>query len=429
MNDAVKDENQAPRKDPYAALRIRDFSIYLAARFTLTLGVQIQSIVVGLQIYKLSSGTTSDKALSLGYIGMAEAIPFIFLALFTGHIADIVRRKIIMQISTGFLLLCSWFLFYISSDTSLLSSLGTLPIYGIIFCTGIARGFLSPVFPAYQAQLVPRKLYANAATWNTNLWQTAAVLGPAIGGLLMGISIQFSYGVSSSLITLSFLLMIPLFNHPVPVKEKKEKLKESLTAGIRFVFSNQVMLSALSLDLFAVLLGGAVAMIPIFAHDILHLGANADMAVGFMRAAPAVGSILMGLGLAYFPTTRKAGRNLYIAVTGFGICIIGFAFSTNIYLSLALLFFSGAFDMISVVIRHTIMQLMTPDNMRGRVSAVNSIFIGSSNEIGEMESGLAARLMGLIPSVAFGGCMTVIVASSVMFLAPKLRRLNLDKMV
>ncbi|CAN5749817.1 MFS transporter [soil metagenome] len=426
----MKANNLIPKKDPYASLRIRDFSIFLAVRFFLTLGVQIQSVVVGLQIYKLAEGTPAQKALSLGYIGLAEAIPFILLAIFAGHIADIVKRKVIMQISTCFLLICSWFLFYISSDTALLHSLGTLPIYGIIFCTGIARGFLSPVFPAFQSQLVPRALYANAATWTTNLWQTAAVLGPLIGGLLMGfISIEFSYGVSSSLITLAFLLIIPIYNHPVPLKEKKEKLMDSLTAGIRFVFSNQVMLSALSLDLFAVLLGGAVAMIPVFANDILHLGSRADMYVGFMRAAPAVGSILMGISLAYFPTTRKAGRNLYIAVTGFGICIICFAFSTNVYLSLVLLFLAGSFDMISVVIRHTILQLLTPDAMRGRVAAVNSIFIGSSNEIGEMESGIAARLLGLIPSVVFGGCMTVLVASTVMFLAPKLRKLNLDKLV
>ncbi len=422
-------ENQTKR-DPYAALRIRDFSIYVSARFFLTLGVQMQSVIVGLQIFKLTTGTTEEKALSLGYIGLAEAVPFIVLAIFAGHIADIVRRKVIMQISTGFLLICSWLLFYISNDAELLSTLGSLPIYGIIFCTGIARGFLSPVFPAFQSQLVPRKLYANAATWNTNLWQTAAVLGPGIGGLLMGyFSIEFAYGVCSSLITLSFLLMIPITNHPVPLKEKKEKLINSLTAGIRFVFGNQVMLSALTLDLFAVLLGGAVAMIPLFAHDVLKLGDKADIAVGFMRAAPAVGSIIMGIGLAYFPTTRKAGRNLYIAVTGFGLCIIGFAFSTNIYLSLALLFFSGAFDMISVVVRHTILQLLTPDEMRGRVAAVNSIFIGSSNEIGQMESGVAARLFGLVPSVAIGGCMTVLIASGVMFLAPRLRRLNLDKMV
>jgi MFS family permease len=418
------------KHDPYAALRIRDFSIYLAARFCLTLGVQIQGVVVGLQIYKLAPGSPSEKALSLGYIGLAEAIPFIGLALFTGHVADLIKRKRIMQFSTAFLLICSWFLFYISADKTLLVSLGTLPIYGIIFCTGIARGFLGPVFPAFQAQLVPRKLYANAATWNTNLWQTAAVLGPAIGGLLMGlISIEFSYGVSSSLMTLSFILMIFITNHPVPPREKKETLSESLTAGVRFVFSNQVMLSALSLDLFAVLFGGAVAMIPVFAHDVLKLGDFADEAVGFMRAAPAAGSIIMGIVLAYFPPTKKAGRNLLIAVSGFGLCIIGFAFSTSFYISIALLLLSGAFDMISVVIRHTIMQLMTPDSMRGRVSAVSSIFIGSSNEIGEMESGLAARLLGIVPSVVFGGCMTVLIVSGVMFLAPKLRKLNLDKMV
>ncbi len=416
--------------DPYASLRIRDFSIYLSARFFLTLGVQIQSVVVALQIYKLTPGTATDKALGIGYIGLAEAVPFILLAIFAGHVADVVRRRKIILFSTGFLLLCSWALFYITADKALLLSLGTLPIYGIIFCTGIARGFLSPVFPAFLSQLVPRHLYANASTWNSNLWQTAAVLGPAIGGLLMGfISIRFSYGTSSTLITVCFLLMLLVSDHPLPLREKKEKLTQSLTAGFRFVFGNQVMLSALSLDLFAVLLGGAVAMIPVFVNDVLHLREHADMAVGFLRAAPAVGSIVMGFGLAYFPPTRKAGRNLYIAVTGFGLCIIAFAFSTNVYLSLFLLLLSGAFDMVSVVVRHTILQLMTPDEMRGRVSAVNGIFIGSSNEIGELESGVMARLMGLIPSVAFGGFMTVAVVSTIMFAAPKLRRLNLDKMV
>lgn len=415
------------KHDPYAALRIRDFSVYMIARFCLTLGVQIQGVVVGIQIYKLAPGTTTDKALAMGYIGLAEAIPFIVLAIFAGHVADVVRRKKIIVISIGFLLICSWILFYVTWHPTLLLSLGTLPIYGIIFCTGIARGFLGPVFPAFQSQLIPRKLYGNAATWNSNLWQTAAVLGPALGGLLMGfISIRFAYGVSSTLITLSFITMNFVANHPLPPREVKEKLKDSLTAGIRFVFGNQIMLSALCLDLFAVLLGGAVAMIPIFAHEVLDLGKNADMYVGFLRAAPAAGSILMGIVMAHFPPTQKAGRNLHLAVSGFGLCIIGFAFSTNVYLSLLLLLVSGAFDMVSVVIRQTILQLLTPDNMRGRVSAVNGIFIGSSNEIGELESGLTAKLMGLIPSVAFGGCMTVIVVSTIMFLSPKLRKLNLD---
>jgi MFS family permease len=417
--------------DPYAALRIRDFSVYLIARFCLTLGVQIQGVVVGIQIYKLTPGSITDKALCMGYIGLAEAIPFITLAIFAGHIADVVRRKKILLFSIGFLLICSWSLFSITSHKTLLLSLGTLPIYGIIFCTGIARGFLGPVFPAFLSQLIPRTLYANASTWNSNLWQTAAVLGPALGGLLLGIkfNIQLAYGVCSTLMTLSFLTMLFVKNHPLPPREKKEKLKDSLTAGIRFVFGNQIMLSALCLDLFAVLFGGAVAMIPIFTHDILHLGVDADKFVGYLRAAPAAGSILMGLVMAYFPPTKKAGRNLFIAVMGFGLCIIGFAFSTNVYLSMLFLLMSGAFDMVSVIIRHTILQLMTPDDMRGRVSAVNGIFIGSSNEIGEMESGLTAKLFGVIPSVAFGGFMTIAVVGSVMFLAPKLRKLNLDEHV
>jgi MFS family permease len=416
--------------DPYAALRIRDFSVYMIARFCLTLGVQIQGVVVGIQIYKLAPGTTTDKAQAMGYIGLAEAIPFIVLAIFAGHIADVVRRKKIILFSTGFLLICSWLLFYITAHKTFLSSSGTLPIYGIIFCTGIARGFLGPVFPAFLSQLIPRSLYQNATTWNSNLWQTAAVLGPALGGLLLGFfGTKVAYAVSSSLITMSFLTIMFVKNHPLPIRETKEKLHKSLTAGIRFVFGNQILLSALCLDLFAVLLGGAVAMIPIFAHEILNLGDKADMFVGFMRAAPAAGSILMGLLMAYFPPTKKAGRNLYMAVTGFGICIICFAFSTNVYLSLFLLLLSGSFDMVSVVIRQTVLQLLTPDNMRGRVSAVNGIFIGSSNEIGEFESGKTAKWMGLIPSVAFGGCMTVIVVSTIMMLAPKLRKLNLNEHV
>jgi len=416
------------RQDPFAVLRIRDFSIFMLMRFFLILGVQIQVVIVGIQIYNLTPGSTGEKALAMGFIGLAEAIPFILIAIFAGHVADRINRKKIILFSIAFLLLASWTLFYISFNKIYLASLGTFPIYGIIFCTGIARGFLAPTFPAYQSQLIPRVLYANAATWNGNIWQTASVVGPAIGGLLMGFgNISVAYAVSASLVTFSFLIILPITNVPVPKNEIKEKLSISLTAGFRFVFKNQIMLSALSLDLFAVLLGGAVAMLPIFAHEVLNLGANADMAVGFMRAAPAVGSIIMGIFLAYYPPTKKAGRNLYIAVTGFGICMIAFALSTNIYLTLVILMLSGSFDMVSIIIRTTIMQLTTPDNMRGRVAAVNGIFIGSSNEIGQMESGLAARLIGLIPSVIFGGCMTVLVVSGIMYVAPKLRKLNLDQ--
>lgn len=412
-------------KDPYAALRIRSFSVYVVARFFLSLGVQIQSVVVGIQIYKLT-----HDAYQIGMIGLSEAIPFIALSLFAGHIADTFRRKRIIILATLFLLICSWLLFMVTLDADLLLRFGTWPIFGIIFCTGIARGFLSPVFPAYQAQLVPRHLYANASTWQSNAWHATAVLGPALGGILIGwMSASLGFGVSSSLITIAFALFFLLPNPDLPPVEKREPVLQRLTAGFRFVFSNQIMLSALTLDLFAVLFGGAVAMIPVFAVEVLHAGDNADFVTGLLRSAPAVGAILMGLIMAKFPPTRRAGRNLIIAVSGFGLCMIGFALSTNIWLSFAILFLSGAFDNVSVIIRHTILQLMTPDDMRGRVSAVNGIFIGSSNEIGEYESGLAARYMGNVPSVVFGGCMTVLIVTGVALMAPKLRRLNLDKMV
>ncbi|MGL4598172.1 MAG: MFS transporter, partial [Bacteroidia bacterium] len=238
-----------------------------------------------------------------------------------------------------------------------------------------------------------------------------------------------AYGIAAGLIGFGFILVNFVTNHPLPPREEKEKLALRLTAGFRFVFNNQVMLSAFSLDLFAVLLGGAVSILPLFAREVLHLGAEADFWTGVLRAAPAVGAIIMGIFMAYNPPTRKAGRNLYIAVIGFGLCIIGFAFSRNVFLSFGLLMLSGAFDCISVIVRSTILQLLTPDDMRGRVAAVNGIFIGSSNEIGEFESGVAAKLLGLVPSVFFGGTMTILVVVAVIFLAPKLRKLNLDEYV
>lgn len=412
-------------KDPFAALRIKDFTVYVSARFFLSLGVQIQSVVVGIQIYKL----THDPY-QIGMIGLAEAIPFILLSLFGGQIADTVRRKRILLLATLFLLLASWALFVVTHNQSFLQAAGTWPIFGIIFCTGIARGFLSPVFPAYMSQLVPRKLYANAATWQTNSWQVTAVMGPAIGGILIGwVNAPFAFGACSVLISLAFLLMFFLTDHPLPEREPShESIFQRLTAGFRFVFSNQVMLSALTLDLFAVLFGGAVAMIPVFAVEVLH-AADPDFVTGLLRSAPAAGAIVMGLIMAKYPPTRKAGRNLIISVFGFGLCIVAFALSRNVWLSFGILFLSGVFDNVSVIIRHTILQLLTPDNMRGRVAAVNGIFIGSSNEIGEYESGAAARSMGNVPSVIFGGCMTVFVVALVAVFAPKLRRLNLDKLV
>lgn len=418
-------ESSSPRKDPYAALRVRDFTIYLSARFFLSLGVQIQSVIVGIQIYKI----THDPY-QIGMIGLTEAVPFILISLFAGNIADTVRRKRILLSATLFLLVASWCLFVVTMNPEIIHDAGTLPIFGIIFCTGIARGFLGPVFPAYMSQLVPRTMYANAATWQSNVWHTTAVLGPALAGILIGwINTEFAYATSSALISVAFLLMFFVTDHPLPPREISEPMFQRLTAGFRFVFSNQIMLSALSLDLFAVLFGGAVAMIPVFATEVLNAGADADFVTGILRAAPAAGAIIMGLLMARFPPTRRAGRNLIVSVIGFGLCIVAFALSRNIWLSFGILFLSGAFDNVSVIIRHTILQLMTPDDMRGRVAAVNGVFIGSSNEIGEFESGVAARGMGNVPSVIFGGCMTIVIVGVVAVMAPKLRRLNLDKLV
>jgi MFS family permease len=272
-------------------------------------------------------------------------------------------------------------------------------------------------------QLLPKELYANGATWSSNTWQTAAVAGPAIGGIVYGftsLEVSFVLVVALMLTALFLFARVPITE--LPPRTERESIFDSIKSGLSFVFNKQVMLAAISLDLFAVLFGGAVALLPVFASDILHIG---PQGLGFLRAAPFVGSIVMGLFLAYNPPTIHAGRNLFLAVAGFGLATVGFAFSMNVILSFVMLFLTGAFDNISVVIRQTILQTMTPDNMRGRVSSVNQIFISSSNEIGAFESGLTAQLFGTVPSVVFGGCMTMVVVISTFFLAPKMRKLKL----
>lgn len=406
--------------DPYAALRIKEYSLYIAARFFLTVAIQIQSVVVGWQIYEL----TKDP-LSLGLIGLTEAVPFICIALFAGHVADIVSRKKIIVIATGVLIISTFCLYYFTLNSSEIIRLhGTFPIYAVIFITGVARAFLGPSFFAFLSQLVPRHLYTNAATWNSTVWHIGAVSGPALGGLLYGfMGISATYAIDLAFVATSLVLFAFIKPKPMAEREKRESIISSVGEGIRFVFKNQIILGALSLDLFAVFFGGAVALLPIFADQILHVG---PAGLGLLRAAPASGAIITALILAYKPVTKNAGRNLVLAVGGFGLCMIIFALSKSFYLSLFVLALSGAFDNVSVVIRSTILQLLTPDNMRGRVSAVNSIFIGSSNEIGEFESGVAAKLMGLIPSVIFGGMMTIIVVLITGRFAPRLRKLDLD---
>ncbi|MBL0329289.1 MAG: MFS transporter [Bacteroidetes bacterium] len=406
--------------DPYAALRIKEFLFFLNTRFFLTLAVQMQSVIVGLQIYKI----TNDE-LALGMIGLAEAIPFIIVSFFSGHVADTVNRKLIIIVSVSLLLFSTASLLYFSLDTStIIQRYGTLPIYLVFGFIGIVRGFISAAFPAFMSQIVPREHYANSATWNSSIWHVGAVVGPTVAGIICAISISAAYTVNLFFIVISIFSFVFIASKPIPVKTKKETLKQSLSGGIKFVFSNQLILGALSLDLFAVLFGGAVAMLPAFADKILHVG---EMEFGFLRAMPAVGAIVTAIILAYKPITKNAGMNLFINVGLFGVATILFAVSTNYYLSLFFLFLTGAFDNVSVVIRHTILQLATPDEMRGRVSAVNSIFIGSSNEIGAFESGIAAAAMGLVRSVVFGGVMTILIVAGTYKVAPKLRKLNLKE--
>ena len=412
-------EHNLYTKDAYAALRIADFRRFISARFFLTLAVQMQSVIVGWQIYQLT-----HDALSLGMIGMAEAIPYISVALFAGHVADRVDRKKIILFSGTIYFLCALGLLLISTSFHhVLASFGTLPIYFIIFITGLARGFISPSQNALAAQVVPRELFGNASTWNSVIWQIAAVTGPAIGGLVYGFAgVGQAYSIVALFSGLSWVFFYFIKKKPMPEKTKEETIWQSLSTGIKFVFQNQIILSAISLDMFAVFFGGAVSVLPIFADQILHTGAEG---LGLLRAAPAVGAIVMSLWQVHNPMFKSAGRNLLICVFGFGVSMIIFALSENFYLTLFILMLSGAFDNVSVIIRATIIQLYTPDEMRGRVSSVNGIFIGSSNELGSFESGVAAKLMGLIPSVIFGGSMTLAVVAGVRSWAPKLRTLKM----
>jgi MFS family permease len=300
---------------------------------------------------------------------------------------------------------------------------GEFLIYGVIFLSGIARGFLTPALFSFMPQLVSRDLYPNAVTLNSTLWQIGLIAGPPIGGFIYGIyGISASYIADAALVTCGLLLLSFVGAKPLPPPDKSENMFERLSAGLKFVFSNKLVLSAISLDLFAVLFGGAVAMLPFFADKILHIG---PQGLGILRAAPGIGAVATAFYLLHFPLKKNAGKILLASVAGFGLCMIGFGLSTSFWLSLAILIISGAFDGVSVLIRGTLLQTLTPENMKGRVSAVNNIFIGSSNELGMVESGVAAKLLGgVVRSVVFGGCITIVVVAITTWKAKTLRKLQ-----
>lgn len=414
-------------KDPYIAMRFPEFRSYLAMRFLFTFAYQVQAVVVGWHIYQL----TRDP-LSLGLIGLAEAIPSITVTLYGGYIADKSDKKQLMTWIILAMLISSAILMLITTPESL-KLLGQttviLIMYLMIFFVGLARGFYSPTAFTLMAQIIPKEHYANSSTWNSGIWQVASIMGPAVGGLLYAFSgITACFTIIVSFMALALVCIVFFVKNYPPHFVPRENIFRSLAEGLKFVFHNRMILGALSLDMFSVFFGGAVALMPVFAHDILKVGSEG---LGFMRAAPAAGAVITMFIMAKYPPMNKPWRNLLFAVAGFGLSIICFGLSRSFYLSLLCLFFEGAFDSVSVVIRSTILQILTPEEMRGRVSAVNGMFINSSNEIGAFESGATAKLMGTIPSVLFGGTMTLVIVLFTYLKTKKLvplslRQINMD---
>ena len=403
--------------DSYAALRHREFRSFIISLFAMVVSSQLQAVVVGWQVYRI----THDP-LSLGLIGLAEALPFIGVALPAGYLADRRDRRAISVGALFVLACCSITLFVLSATPTLLSRVGVVPIYAVIFVSGVARGILQPARQAMSAEIIPRSMYQNAIAWRSSTWQTASVIGPAIGGLLYGFAgASVSYAVAALLMLVALAAFVTMRYVPVPRIMQSESMVAELLTRLRFVWSEHAILAALSLDLFSVFLGGAEALLPVFAAEILKVG---PQGLGLLRAAPAAGAVTMGIFLAHRPPFRRAGRTMLLAVALFAISIVGFGLSRNFYLSLGLLALSGMADNVSVVIRSTLIQLLTPPHMLGRVAAVNSIFIGSSNELGAFESGVAARLLGAVPAVVLGGSAALLVVGLTARLVPRLRKLG-----
>jgi MFS family permease len=412
MNDPISCEvphDDVPhadtRHDSYAALRHREFRWFIVSLFTMVVGTQCQAVVVGWQVY----GITHDP-LSLGLIGLAEALPFIAIALPAGYLADRYNRRTLSVLSLLVLSLCSMVLLALSVSPQLLGRMGVGPIV------------LQPARQALSAEIIPRSMYQNAIAWRSSTWQIASVIGPALGGLLYGFAGAIAaYALAALLILCALGAYLMLHYTPVPHAAQDASMSAELMTGLKFVWSEPAILGALSLDLFSVFLGGAEALLPVFAAEILKVG---PQGLGLLRAAPAAGAVTMGIFLAHRRPFERAGRTMLIAVAVFAVGIVGFGLSRSFWLSLSLLALSGMADNVSVVIRSTLIQVLTPREMLGRVAAVNSIFIGSSNELGAFESGVAARLLGAVRAVVLGGGAALLVVGATARLVPRLRNLG-----
>ncbi len=404
---------------PLEALQIPQFRSLVIGRFIFIMGLRMMSTLVGWWIYNLT-----NAPIAIGVVGLSEFIPAVSLALYAGHVIDLSEKRKLMLTGVclyGTAAICLCLLSYLGTN-HLSSHWIAAAIYLIIFGTGIIRSFTGPIFNVMLAQIVPKNKLQNAITWNTGAFLTASIVGHALGGFLIAWT-----GNSGTLLVVVILVLIAFLiltslKRIQPLNERGEKKTwDSVKEGLSFVFKTKELLGAVSLDLFAVLFGGATALIPVYARDILKVGAQG---FGLLNGATDIGSICVVILLTIFPPKRKQGRKLLLAVAGFGICIIIFGLSKLFWLSFGILLISGMLDGISVVTRGTIMQLKTPDHMRGRVLSVNSMFINSSNELGQFESGIAARMLGVVPSVVFGGCMTLLVVAFTWIKAPSLRKME-----
>jgi MFS family permease len=411
------------RNDPYASLRIKEFNIFLLLRFFLVFGWSMQFIVIEWQVYSL----TKDP-LSLGIIGLMEIIPAFSMALFAGHIVDQREKRNLLATCIATFSLISLGLFFLTWPKIVSSWSKThvlYCIYALVFFGGFLRSFFGPTIFSLISLIVPKKLYPNAATWSSTTWQMASVLGPAFAGFSISwIGVHWSLCIIFGLVVLSFFIVLQIKKKPILNPKLGEPVLKSLKEGVQFVFKTKAILGALTLDMVAVLFGGAIALLPVFAQDILKVGSEG---FGILRASPAVGAFLTMLITAYLPISKNAGLKLLGAIFGFGVCIIIFGLSSIFWISVVALFFSGVTDGVSMVIRQTILQIKTPDHMRGRVASVNSMFVGSSNELGAFESGLTAKLMGTVTAVVFGGTMTLITVVTTGIVSPSFRKLDLRK--
>ena len=410
------------QNDAFAALRYRDFSIVTLNQFCLTLAILIQEIIVAYSLYQI----TRDP-LTLGFIGLAEAIPFITLSLWGGYFADKLNKQTIMKVCLFFAIplpLVLWALFHLHGLEKIGINTLSWGIYAVIFALGTIRGFYNPSATSLKPFLIPRELYANGATWTTIGWQSGVIIGPMLGGFMLAfLGRETSLLTVTALLALCFILISLLQKRTFP-KMETENVLQSLTDGFRFIWKTKIVLWAISLDLVSVLFGGVIALLPIFAEEILKVGPEA---LGYLRAAPSIGALITMIALTKFPPMHHAWRNMLLAVAGFGIFTILFAFSNNMWLSLFALMMTGACDSISVVVRQTVLQIFPPENMRGRVAAVNGMFVSSSNELGAFESGLAAKYLGTITATLFGGCMTLAIVTYCWFKTSDLFKVDITK--